>query len=194
MRIAVLYAGHLRTWEQCRPDQQEKFWTPETDLYFYTYTKPGNTDFKQFVQIPCSYYNEKVHDYDSNKNDITRTDNTLQSWHNLFVGFCLVPKGYDIYVKSRCDIKLSARINFNEFAITPHDIYIPKEGDYCGGVNDRFAFGSYEVMKKYYSVYLNHLKLFQAGLTFHTEFYVTENLKRQGVDIHRLNLEDTIIR
>lgn len=194
MRIAVLYAGHIRTWEQCRENQKRNLWTPETDLFFYTYTRPENTEFKQFIQVPGTYYDKVVHTYDSNKNPVTCTDNTLQSWHNLFVGFCLVPQGYDIYVKSRCDIELSAKINFNEYQITANDIYIPKEGDFCGGVNDRFAFGSYEVMKAYYSVYLNHGDLFRAGLTFHTEFYVTENLKRQGINIHRLNLVDTIIR
>jgi hypothetical protein len=194
MTIAVLYAGHLRTWEQCRQNQIDNFYNEQTDSYFYTYDKPENTNFKQFIQIPGTYYDQVVHDYDSNKNPITCTDNTLQAWHNLFVGFCLVPMGYDIYVKSRCDILLSGKINFADYPVNGPDIYIPSEGDFCGGYNDRFAFGNYQTMKTYYRVYLEHLKLFQAGLTFHTEFYVTENLKRNGINIHRLPIIDTIIR
>jgi len=193
MKIAILYSGHLRTWERCKINQQDTVFTNDSDLFFYTYTKPENTDYKQFIQIPGTYYDKVVHGYDSNKNPVTCTDNTLQAWHNLFVGFCLVPNNYDIYVKSRCDIELSRKINYDDYDINDNNIYIPVGNDHCGGVNDQFAFGNYEVMKKYYSVYLNHLKLFQTGLTFHTEFYVTENLKYLGVNIIRLNKTTNII-
>jgi hypothetical protein len=194
MKIAVLYSGHLRTWERCKLNHEKNYITKDCDLYFYTYDKPGDTNYKQFIQIPGTYYDKVEHRYDANKNPITCTDATLQIWHNLFVGFCLVPKDYDVYVKSRCDIELSGKVDFSKYDIKANNVYIPYGNDHCGGINDQFAFGNYEVMKKYYSIYLEHQNLFQAGLTFHTEYYVTENLKKQGVNIVRLDITDSIVR
>jgi hypothetical protein len=99
-----------------------------------------------------------------------------------------------VYVKSRTDIILGGGINFNDYDINDENIFIPWGNDHCGGVNDQFAFGSHKVMKKYFSVYLEHGNLFREGKTFHTEFYVTENLKKQGVVINRLNITNTIVR
>lgn len=194
MKIAVLYSGHIRTWDKCQENQKHSFFTDNTDLFFYTYTKPENTDYKQFIQIPGTYYDKPLNWYDSNKNPITCTDNTLQSWHNLFIGFCLVPMDYDVYVKSRCDIVLNKKIDFEKFDYSGNNIYIPVGNDHCGGINDQFAFGSYKVMKDYYSIYLEHQNLFKDGLTFHTEFYVTENLKRKNINIVRLGVTNLIIR
>ncbi len=194
MRVAVLYSGHLRSWDKVKENQKDSFYTDDTDLFFYTYKTPKGTPFKQFVKIPGTYYDQVVQAYDSNKNPVTCTDNTLQAWHNLFVGFCLAPNDYDVYVKSRCDIELSGKIDFSQYDINDTNIYIPSGNDHCGGVNDQFAFGSYSVMKKYYSIYLEHQNLFNSGLTFHTEYYVTENLKKQGVNIVRLPITNIIIR
>jgi hypothetical protein len=194
MKIAIIYSGHIRTWEQCKTNHENNLATNDCDLYFYTYTHPDNTTYKQFIQIPGTYYDGVIHDYDSNKNPVTSTDNTIQSWHNLFVSFCLVPMGYDVYVKSRCDITFSGKIDFSSYPIIDDVVYVPVGNDYCGGVNDQFAFGNYMSMKKYYSVYLEHYKMFQDGLTFHTEFYVTKNLERKGVKIIRIPITNYIQR
>jgi hypothetical protein len=194
MKIAVLYSGHLRSWNRVKSNQENSFYTPKTDTFFYTYDEPENTKYKSFVRIPGTYYDQPLSIYDANKNPITCTDNTLQAWHNLFVGFCLVPKTYDVYVKSRCDIELSGKIDFTKYDINDTNIYIPSGNDHFGGKNDQFAFGSYSVMKKYYSIYLEHQNLFRKGLVFHTELYVTENLKAKGVNIIRLDITNLIIR
>lgn len=193
MNVAVLYSGHLRTWNACRQNQVDSFYTDNTESYFYTYDEP-NTPYRQFVKIPCTYYDKKLDIYDSNKNPITQADTSLQQWHVNFVGSCLVPNNYDIYVKSRADIVLSGSINFNDYEIDDKNIYIPWGNDHCGGVNDQFAFGSYEVMKKYFSVYLEHGNLFARGFVFHTEHYVTENLRDKGVNIVRLPQTSYIVR
>jgi len=194
VKVAVLYSGALRTWDECRENQINNILTEGVDSYFYTDEEPKGIKYTQYVQIPERYYNEIDHRYDADKNPITNTSNTLGMWHNMFVGWCLVPKTYDVYVKSRCDIILSQKINFELFDVSGNDIYIPIEGDFCGGVNDRFAIGNYEIMKKYFSIYIEHQNLFQSGLTFHTEYYLTENLKRKGVNIIRFSIKDTIIR
>lgn len=193
MRVAVLYAGFLRTWLACSANQYLNI--GEADRYFYTFEKPEDTDYKQFIQIPEIYYAPIAeHLYMSNKNPYSSIDSPLNAWHNQYVNFCLVPKGYDVYIKSRCDIQLSGAINFNEFEINDTHIYIPSGNDHWNGKNDQFAFGSYEVMKKYFSVYINHRDIFDTGEPFHPEGYVTKNLQMLGVNIVRLNITNTILR
>ncbi len=195
MRIAVLYSGFIRTWNQCKINQQNNLFTPKTDLFFYTYEKPESFDGKMFVKIPEVYYPHFIdHPYHKNKNPYSSVDSTFNQWHNQYILFCMVPNDYDVYVKCRPDIELSDKINFNDYEINDTNIYIPYGNDHYDGVNDQMAFGSYSVMKKYFSIYTEHRNIFDSGVQFHPEGYITENLKRQGVNIVRLNITNTIIR
>jgi hypothetical protein len=193
MRKAILYSGFLRSWNACKQNQLDCI--GEGDKYFYTYELPDAVDYVQAIQIPEIYYAPIAeHLYMSNKNPFSSIDSPLNSWHNQYVNFCLVPQGYDVYIKSRCDIQLSGTINFNEFDINNTNIYILSGNDHYNGVNDQFAFGSYEIMKKYFSVYVNHRAVFDTGEMFHPEGYVTKNLQMLGVNIIRLNITNTILR
>jgi hypothetical protein len=44
------------------------------------------------------------------------------------------------------------------------------------------------------AIVANHGKMFEDGLIFHTEEYVTENMKRCGLNIIRLPITNQIIR
>lgn len=193
MRVALIYTGHLRTWEKCKPDHFQKIITPESDLYFYTYEDPM---MGRFVKIPGEYWSLEIgsHPYDKNRRPETSVANTFNQWHNNFIGFNLVPKVYDVYVRIRADITFSERVDFTKYDYSGLKVYIPHGHNYWGGVNDQVAFGNYEAMKKYYSVYLNHGEIFKAGVEFHTERYVTENLRREGVEVVRIPIDNFVVR
>lgn len=207
MKIALIYTGYLRSWEICRGWHKEHIWTPETDLFFYTYEKPvfGDTDRECFdfgslcwhIAIPQPFYPDPFaeHKYSSRRVPENTVYQTLNQWHNNFIGFCLAPLGYDIYVRIRPDIKLNGRMDFKQYDCTGNNIYIPQGLDY-GGVNDQFAFGSYEVMKKYYSVYINCHELWRDdGITWHSEGMQLANLNKQGVNIVRFGFpQNEIVR
>src|ERR1035437_4389531 len=162
MRVAVLYAGDIRTWNKCRENQLRNI-PGEKDLYFYTYTEPENTIYKKFIQ--ASLWNGVWDDrYAANKHPWIDTSRVMKIWENLYNGFQMIPREDDVYVKSRCDIELNGEIEFNKFTYPPNKVYIPKGSDYENGVNDQFAFGSYEAMEKYFSVHSNHPKMFEDGL------------------------------
>ncbi len=195
MRVAVFYSGALRTLKECWQNQNDTFSAYDAQLYFYTYDKPHGVSYRQFIQIPKVFYPDFIDLYKENMNPISNgVHNTLNQWHNQLTSFCLVPSNYDIYVKSRCDVKIEGKIKFEEYKMNDTDIYIPVGNDHFGGVNDQFAFGSYEVMKKYCSVYLNHAKIFARGVCFHTELYVKENLQDLGVNIVRIQPSTHIVR
>jgi hypothetical protein len=192
-RIAIIYTGHLRTWDKCRENQKANLWTEDTDLFFHTYEEPSHT-VKQFVKIPQEYHIINEHKYNDNRRPETSVGNTMNQWHNNFIGFCIVPNNYDIYVRCRADTTFSSRIDLNSYDYSDSKIYIPHGHNYYDGINDQVAWGNYETMKKYYSVYLNHADIFKDGVTFHTEGYVTENMKRQGLNIVRVPIDNFIIR
>jgi hypothetical protein len=194
MKVAVLYSGQIRTWNQCKANQEANLFTPETDLFFHTYTEPENTNYKQFVKIPGDYFGREVDQLYPNRNPVSTPLEVIQPWLNSFIGFCIVPQDYDIYVRSRCDIELSGKINFEDYVINDTEIYIPSGNDYWGGVNDQFAFGNYKVMKTYFSIFIEFQNIYRDGVQFHPETYVTENLKRHGIHINRLSITNTILR
>lgn len=194
MKTAILYAGQLRTWEQVKENQYKTLGS-DADRFFFTTEEPQNTPHKQFVKDHTgSYYSYPMTEYDGNRNPITQLHGSLNQWHSMFVGFAIAPTSYDVYIKSRPDIEVSAPIDFSDYDYADDIVYIPSGNDHCDGVNDQIAFGNYAVMKKYFSVYLNHGKLFAQGKVFHTEYYLAENLKMLGVNIVRIPQGSNIVR
>ena len=191
MRIALNYTGYLRTWSQCKPNHYENIITPDCDLYFYTYTHedPLYKDFDNkyyFTRIPQAFHDDpfQPHKYDSNKVPENTINQTQNQWINNFVGFCLIPNTYDIYVRIRPDVKFNGRLDFSQYDCTGNNIYIPQGMDFTG-INDQFAFGNHKVMKAYYSVLLNQGHLWGEGTRFSSEGMQLANLNSQGINIVR---------
>jgi len=196
MRVAFIYSGALRSWNQCRQNHEANIWH-EGHLFFHTYEVPVVPNIENlthsFIQIPGRFYPDMFeHRFNTRKRPEAVVGQALNQWHNMFIGFCNVPLGYDVYVRIRPDLMFSGKINFDQYNYE-NKIYIPEGNDFWG-VNDRFAFGSYEVMKKYYSVYVNHADLWDEGVTFHTETMQLANLKKQGVEIVRIPITEMILR
>ncbi len=193
MKIAFIYSGHLRTWEAIQENHEKNLWTDDCELFFHTYEKPEVKREFKFTQIPVEFYamDGISHKFNTRKRPEATVAQSLNQWHNMFVSFCLVPLGFDVYVKTRTDLHLGSKIDFS--VDYNNKIYIPEHNDF-GGINDRFAFGNYETMKKYYSVYVNHLDLWNDGTEFHTETMQLANLNRQGVQIVRVPVEEHILR
>ncbi len=191
-KIALNYTGYLRTWSQCKANHYENIITPECDLYFYTYTHEDPLYQKfdnkfSFTRIPQAFYPDpfEPRKYDSRKAPENTVNNSLNQWINNFVGFCLIPDSYDIYVRIRPDTKFNGKLNFEDYNYSENNIYIPQGSDF-GGINDQFAFGNHKVMKAYYSVLMNFGDLWHEGTLFHSESMQLANLNSQGINIVRL--------
>ena len=203
LKICLIYTGNCRTWELCNENHKEVFgvkgWPVEERnfyVYFYTYERPIKcpilNECKEFTfnKIPESFYPDPyaVYKYNSRMRPENTPNQSRNQWLNNFVGFRLVPKGYDVYVRVRPDIKFSTQtIEWDKFDYSGNNIYIPKGNDYGErSINDQFAFGNYEVMKAYYSVFLNYDELWESGVTWHTEGMLYENLLKENINIVRI--------
>jgi hypothetical protein len=191
MKIALSYSGYLRTWSQCKPNHYENIITPDCDLYFYTYTHEDplykDADNKYYyTRIPQPFHDDpfEPHKFDSRKAPENTHNQTVNQWINNFVGFCLIPNTYDIYVRIRPDMKFNGKLDFSKYDCTGNTIYIPQGMDF-GGINDQFAFGNHKVMKAYFSVLLNYGDLWHEGTIFHSESMQLANLNSQGINIVR---------
>jgi hypothetical protein len=167
-------------------------------LFFYTHEPPEvnltENITHSFIQIPGHFYLPAgpTHKFMTRKRPEASIDSTLNQWHNMYIGFCTVPQTFDVYVRMRPDIMFGGKINFEAYDYN-NKIYIPEGNDY-GGINDQFAFGNYEVMKKYFSLYINHQELWDDGVTFHTETMQLANLRKQGVEIIRIPITEYVLR
>lgn len=141
-----------------------------------------------------NFYKGDPFGYESNKAGETVVANTLNQWHNNWTSFCKAPKGFDVYVRMRYDTLFHHPIQWSEYTMHDDTVYIPKGNDYREGINDQMAFGSWEAMRKYYSVYLLHPLLFSRGKLFHTESYLKWALQEQGVQVVRIINENTLKR
>lgn len=139
-------------------------------------------------------YNFTDHEYNSNKAPETVVAGVFNQWHNMYCAFAHAPLEYDVYVRMRYDIKFDRQIHFENYEMRDDVIYITSGNDYRDGINDQFAFGSYNVMKVYYSIIHNHSIFWNQGKYFHPETYVKLNLEHHGIRIERIPQTNYIVR
>lgn len=184
MRACLIYSGWKRTYDQCKANQTAMLVADE----FTEYHRDESTANIDFFKFDIEQYNE-------NRIPETKVRHTLNQWHNSFFSFGQAsPQDGDVFVRIRYDIELTGQIRFADYPLKDNLVYIPFGQDYRAGVNDQFAFGNYQSMKKYFSVYLNHERIFNQGVPFHTESYLRKHLENEGVEIKRLEVETVIKR
>ena len=209
MRIAILYSGFLRNWKGLLNDNLSYLFTEETDLYFYTYDAPPDVTPKQLIHIPTGqkdddvYYDlayyERVKDkHPDNAYMKLRAyggghANVLNQWHNNFIGFCTVPNDYDVYVRSRGDVRLHSKIDFHSYEYIDNRLYSTTAIDW-GGLNDQFAFGNYKTMKIYYSLYVEYLRKNGYLNPYYPEHSLLWHLQEFNVEIVKIKVEHTLER
>lgn len=182
-KAVFLYSGFKRTWDRCKHNHDIMLIGDRIE--YHRNEDTHNLNFWQYG-IP---------EYENNKAPETVVRNVLNQWHNNFMCFakCSQLDG-DVFVRNRYDIQLTDIIDFSKYELHDNVVYIPSGHDYREGVNDQFAFGNYNAMFKYYSVYLNHQKLFAQGHSFHPESYVLKNLLMNGMEVVRLTAQTMLIR
>jgi hypothetical protein len=94
---------------------------------------------------------------------------------------------YDLVICTRIDLNCFSRIPI--FIPEKNTIYIPFHSDYGNGINDHFAMGPIEAMKKYCNLYKNLLYLLENKRTlFHSENITKANLIYNNIYVRRFSL------
>jgi hypothetical protein len=172
----LIYSGFTRNWD--KQNHKDTFGDAlevhhnehNADLSFY-----HNDIFGYSSNI---YYHEGLPDNVPHR--------VLNMWHNMWQAFVKAPLGLNVYVRMRYDTIFDKPIDLASYQLSNNRVYIPSGVDWRGGVNDWTAFGTYEVMQKYYSVYMTHQMFFHQGKTFHPESYLKYTLEHLGIEIVRI--------
>jgi hypothetical protein len=118
---------------------------------------------------------------------VNSVTNTTSMFYNHYKNMQLIEeygKKYDVVLYLRADMLPSASLEL-PLQIEKNTIYIPSSYDY-NGINDQMAFGDFESMKKYTSLYAHlntYIKNKEVG--FHPETILQYHLKKIGVNISR---------
>lgn len=172
----LIYSGFTRNWD--KQNHKDTF-GDAIEVHYNELNADLNFYYKDIFGYSSNlYYHEGLPDNVPHR--------VLNMWHNMWQAFIKAPKGLNVYVRMRYDTIFDKPIDLSSYQLSDNCVYIPTGKDWRGGVSDWTAFGTYEVMQKYYSVYLTHQMFFHQGKTFHPESYLKYTLEHLGVEIIRI--------
>lgn len=204
MRIAILFFGRSKHAEHTYPTILKSL-EPHTADVFYS---GDNEPIEKVIEIcrPVSIINEPItYTVDFSKYPIfihgINTPN-FDSMTRHFINKKRVFTLLEDYIEKHSiiyDIVISARLDIPIHSLTIPDpakntVYIPEGYDYFG-LNDRFAMGDVESMKKYMLLYDTAIDLLESKLTVpHPESLTLANIKYKKLRVIRIQLPTEIMR
>jgi len=197
MRIAVLIYGRLNHCAEQHETILKAIGNHTIDFFVSSNHSPLIKDFIKIYK-PIAYDNKIKNVYDLSNYPHKRYETNLQNMCLHFINkervFGLLAQHvnktsihYDVVISLRVDVIIK---NHFQFSIKENTIYIPIGFDWVkNGINDQIAYGSYEVMAKYNTIYKNVLYLLDNHLSIpHPESLTYAHLKYSQLQVERFNL------
>lgn len=214
INVALLITGQLRNAKESYPSIKEKIldvYHPDVFIETWSNSSKMESHFNGVIEndstldeiekmyspkiISSEEYDRELEEYFlsrcENKNyySETKPDNVYAMHYKIKKGFDLIEgyqsfkKSYDIVIKIRFDIRLETFIDLYE--VNPNKIYIPEGWDHREGINDLFAVGGYDTMKKYCNLYLHLEEHYGNTSIFHPETLLKVHLEKNEIEIER---------
>ena len=98
---------------------------------------------------------------------------------------------YDCIISYRLDLMSYGKLDYK---IGSNILYIPKESDWGGGINDQVAYGTYEPMKVYMNTFNNLYSIVKNAWPPYPELINKAHLELEGIKIERVKFDYEIIR
>jgi hypothetical protein len=204
MHIAILFYGRINKYTNTFLLNS----LPQNHTYdvFYSADLEPNELLDDFIKIykPISVNNDKIsYDVDFGKYPNTKTH--LSNIHNMTCHFINKKRVFNLlenYINltnTKYDIIIATRLDLFIDTLTldiplPNTIYIPKNEDHTG-INDRFAMGDFQTMKKYMNIYDNCVYLLENKISVaHPENLTLYNIEYYKLNIVRFDINYSIMR
>jgi len=212
MKIAVLLYGRIKKFKDHYSNLMESLGENQLD-FFYSSDAESLELISEFTELykPIAICNNpiletiqsqlyKYQNPPSPDHGIVNVDNMTRHFINKGRVFKLLENyiekegiKYDLVFSTRLDIFYNEQLNFN--SIKENTIYIPDGRDYADlAVNDNFAHGTFETMKKYMNLYDNIIGFLDKHAFLHPESLHFWNIRHHGINIIRYPLCYEIIR
>ena len=199
MRIALLFYGRISSFREQYSKIFDVIGRENTvDIFSSSDYEPSEriAEFRKLYNPVKSVHKRIIHDHYQYK--YPRYDRDMRYDFNYsnechFINQMRVYMLLDEHMKNtniHYDMVICTRFDLNYFSIIPkglpgnNTVYIPFDSDYEGGINDHFAMGSVEVMRKYCYLYKNLVFLIQNRLSPPH----AENLNKANIIYNNLNL------
>ena len=207
MRTAVLFFGRSKHFQVTYASLVKSLGNVTIDVFYSCDNEPEQS-IQEFIQVckPVSIINDKiVYDVDFSKYPLLnpairhiKYDSMTRHFINKKRVFTLLEhhmqttgSTYDMVVSARLDVPINS-LPYIELA--ENTVYIPAGNDHCG-INDRFALGNVESMKKYMMLYDTAIHILESKLSSpHPESLTLANLIYRKVRVERFPLSTQIIR
>jgi hypothetical protein len=202
--IAILFAGRVKAYKPGSYISYKKYIEqPLLDKGYTPYVFLSHNDRNTDIDLE-----DFKKSYDVKGFENTRFDDIDKYWHlplqhstkphhaypmffHIYRAFLLSEKysvenniTFDAVIYMRADEEFSEPLELNIDTLAENTVYIPTGNDHTG-VNDQFAYGRTESMKKYI-VFPNILELWEKyNMPFHPETYVMYNLIYQKLNYIR---------
>lgn len=199
MKIAVLLSGQIRDGVEVFDGVRNFIFNNlSSDVYIHSYNCEKS---KQILNLynPKKYVLENQEEVQLGKDTSkytrkageTNVFNCLSMWRKRKLNFELIDDSYDMVFVSRFDC-YGNNLPLRDF-LKKETLNIPMGGDYRGGIFDLMAWGSYEDMKYYTSLYDKIDDYYDNGVLFHPEFLLGHHLKQNpSIKINRVPVKITL--
>ncbi len=206
-RIALLYYGRIRHFDALYKNTRASIGSAYAIDIFYSSDNEKLEEIQKFVKLyrPISINNDAIVDRIDftkypypDKHPYTNYDNMSRHFINKKRVFHLLEQ-YKEKTSTVYDIVLATRLDlqFDTFYIpTPEQntLYIP-EGEDHSGINDRFAMGDTESMKKYMNLYDTCEYILENRLAKpHPEQLALANIKHHTLTVKRVDIHCELVR
>lgn len=197
MKIAVLFYGRINKSQECYESLKNALGNTHNFDFYLSSDNPSEEDLETFKKL----YNPIAYDVSSKTGTIdeskypkrpeTIVSRMIPHFINKQTVFSLLKEKqieYDLVLVTRIDLIFSNCFDFSN--IVDNIIYIPCGNDFVvNGVNDQLAYGKYDVIEKYCSLYSNMLTLLDNKLSIlHPEPLNFANIKYSGLYLARVPL------
>jgi hypothetical protein len=207
MRIAILFFGRSKHFEVTYASFVQALGNASFDVFYSSDNEPEES-IQRFISLckPIASINDAiVYDVDFRNYPIlnpgvspTNCDIMSRQFINKKRAFSLLEDHmqkntvhYDLVISARLDIPVHSLPLLEPAENT---VYIPEGNDHCG-INDRFALGNVDSMKKYMLLYDTAIPILESKLSSpHPESLTLANLMYRNVRIERFPMSTEILR
>lgn len=218
MRIAIAFSGHLRSFQQCGNSIAKNIIAPlNADVFVSTYQTVGHyayydrntvrmsthsvlNDIRSLFAPKLIQYNSapsrNFERYRKYLSDARSHNSVLSMFEKEQKGLELVKAyeqsnnvKYDVLIRMRPDVFVENQISISDVENSINDgcLYVPAFAHFYG-INDQFAFGRYDIMETYFSLFSNI-----DNLVGRCKFIPEHLLKLHLID-HKIKVKQTDIQ
>ena len=191
MKIAICISGESRFYNEGYLSLKKNILNHnDCDIYLQTYEGAYINDVINLYKPVNSIIDKPIKDFhitsfsQLNCYPETNIENMFWMFRNIKRSIELVGSGYDLIIRTRSDLIYQKPLILGR--LDPQVVYIPKGGDWRGGIFDMFAISTADNMRYYANVFDRLNSYIESGVMAHPETLLNHHLLHGGHDFLKI--------